>query len=455
MSLRWRWALSLGLVAAAAIGLMAIAAMLSAERQLRGAVDTDLRERAAEVRQEVAALLTRGGIQQRGPRSRIVDFDAVVQFFDINGEAVLRIGPEDVIPPIVDPDLVVLTGPGGLVLRDVRIDGVRYRMITSRLSRPLRDRPSIVAFQIATELSQVENNLAGLTRRMVPIWVIGTLLVGLTGWVLASRAVRPVSNLTEAAEQIATTERLDAGEHLDLEAPAEIGRLAGAFSSMVASLAASRREQQRLVADAGHEFRTPITALKTNLETLLRQDRGLSDAQRRELLEAALTQSNQLAGLATELVDLATDVQHHDEDLTNIDLNELASDVAFRFRRMGAKEVEVSGEGSSVRGRRSQLERALGNLVENAVKWAATTVEINLEGGRVTVSDDGPGIPEDDLPHIFLRFYRSRQAHSTPGSGLGLAIVEHLITAHGGTVFARNRAGVGAEVGFSLPVERA
>ena len=130
---------------------------------------------------------------------------------------------------------------------------------------------------------------------------------------------------------------------------------------MVASLAASRREQQRLVADAGHEFRTPITALKTNLETLLRQDRGLSDAQRRELLEAALTQSNQLAGLATELVDLATDVQHHDEDLTNIYLNELASDVALRFRRMGAKEVEVSGEGSSVRGRRSQLERALGN----------------------------------------------------------------------------------------------
>lgn len=240
-----------------------------------------------------------------------------------------------------------------------------------------------------------------------------------------------------------------------MEAPAEIGRLAGAFSSKVASLAASRREQQRLVADAGHEFRTPITALKTNLETLLRQDRGLSDAQRRELLEAALTQSNQLAGLATELVDLATDVQHHDEDLTNIYLNELASDVALRFRRMGAKEVEVSGEGSSVRGRRSQLERALGNLVENAVKWAATTVEINLEGGRVTVSDDGAGIPDDDLPHIFLRFYRSRQAHSTPGSGLGLAIVEHLITAHGGTVFGRNRAGGDAEVGFSLPVERA
>ena len=462
MSLRWRWAFSLGLVAALAIGLTAWAAILSAERQLSGAVNADLREWVVHVHQEareLAAITGRfgGDRESREPHddweSRLVDLGAFLQVFDQSGTVVLRTGPDDVTFPVEVTDLAVAEGRARPVIRDVRVGGVPYRMITSRLVRPLPGIPSPIGFQVARELSRVNANLAGLTRRMVPIGGIGILLVGLTGWILASRAVRPVRDLTETAEQIAATERLDATARLDHSAPGEIGRLAAAFSKMLSALSASRREQQRLVSDAGHEFRTPITALKTNLETLLRQDRHLSDTQRRELLEAAVTQSNQLAGLATELVDLATDVQHHDEELTDIDLGELAADVALRFRQIGPTELSIAGEGASVRGRRSQLERALGNLVDNAVKWAATTVEINLQGGKVTVRDDGTGIPEEDLPHVFGRFYRSRHAHPTPGSGLGLAIVDHLISAHGGTVFARNRPEGGAEVGFILPVE--
>ena len=109
-----------------------------------------------------------------------------------------------------------------------------------------------------------------------------------------------------------------------------------------------------------------------------------------------------------------------------------------------------------VAGRRTQLERAAGNLVDNAVKWAGSRVEIVLDGTTLTVRDDGPGIPEEDLPNVFRRFYRSAEARSMPGSGLGLAIVDHLISAHGGTVFAGNSDDGGAEVGFTLPpAERA
>ena len=453
MSLRWRWALSLGLVAALAIGLTAWAAILSAERQLGGTVNADLREKAAVVIKSAGALSRGSRAQLAKLGLDIVEEGMVLQIFRPDGEAVLRVGREQVIPPIEAVDVGVVSRNRRWVLRDVRISGVPYRMITARLRGPLAEDSDALGFQIARDMSRVNANLAGLTRRMIPIGGIGILLVGLTGWILASRAVRPVRDLTETAEQIAATERLDAAGQLDRSAPGEIGRLAAAFSKMLSSLSASRREQQRLVSDAGHEFRTPITALKTNLETLLRQDRQLSESQRREILEAAVTQSNQLAGLATELVDLATDVQHRDEDLTDVDLGDLAAEVALRFQQIGGRELSVTGEGTSVRGRRSQLERALGNLVDNAVKWAASTVEINLEGGKVTVRDDGTGIPGDDLPHIFGRFYRSRQAHATPGSGLGLAIVDHLITAHGGTVFARNRAGGGAEVGFILPAE--
>ena len=452
MSLRWRWALGLGMVAALAIGLTTSAAIVSAKRQLQATVDVDLRERAVEVNRWAGALLTNGRNVPRRLQPRIIDFDAVVQAFDTDGTVVLRMGREGVAPPIEATDLAVLAGGRRSLIRDVRIDGTPYRMITLRVARATAYETGPLAFQIATDRSRVDTNLKALTRSLVLIGVVGVLLVAFTGWVLASRAVRPVEDLTEAAEQIAFTEQLDTGGQLDTSAPGEIGRLAAAFSSMLGALSASRHQQQRLVSDAGHEFRTPITALKTNLEILRRQGDSLSSRQRAELVEAAHSESNQLAALAAELVDLASDVHHTDEKITNLDLELLATEVANRHRRVGDRKIVVSGKGATVTGRRSQLERALGNLVDNGIKWASANVEIVLDGSTVTVIDDGPGVAEHEIQHIFERFYRSREARSTPGTGLGLAIVEHLVVAHGGTVFARNAQSGGAEVGFTLPV---
>ena len=452
MSLRWRWALGMTLVAALAIGLTAGAAFLSAQSEFRGSVDEDLRERAAVVNRWTRdSVDTDGEGDQRAdrPLTAVVDYDATVQAFDEDGEVIFRVGPEEGTgPPVEEADLAVFADGGGPVLRYVRIGDHSYRMITTRIAG------GGMAFQIATDLSGVDDNLGGLARRLLAIGLIGVLLVGVTGWTLASRAVRPITDLTAAAEQVAATERLDAGGRLDTSAPGEIGRLAGAFSLMLDSLSDSRREQQRLVSDAGHEFRTPITALTTNLEILHRQGDGLPSEQRDTLIEAALAESGQLADLTSELVDLASDVRHSGEQVHDVDLGMLASEIAHRYSRLGRKSVTVSGEGGVVKARRSQLERALGNLVDNAVKWSVSRVDVGLDGGRVSVRDDGRGIPGADLPHVFGRFYRSDEARSTPGSGLGLAIVEHLIRAHGGTVFARNHSGGGAEVGFVLPLAR-
>ena len=451
MSLRWRWALGLGVVAAVAIGLITAAAVVSADRQLRGAVDADLRQRASELARWTGNLDTTSRFERGRILPRIVDLDAVVQAFDSTGTVLLRIGPEGVIPPVEQADLDVLDRDGDRLIRNVEVGDTPYRMITMPIRLRSGDDRSPLGFQIAIDHSSVDANLAALTGRLVLIGVIGVLLVGFTGWLLASRAVRPITNLTDTAERIASTERLDSAGHLDVSAPAEIGRLAGAFSSMLSALSNSRQEQQRLVSDAGHEFRTPITALTTNLELLRRQGDRISGEQRDELIDAALVESNQLADLAAELVDLASDVHHVDEPMTGIDLDSLAAGVADRFRHLHALAIVVSGTGSTVTGRRSQLERALGNLVDNATKWAETTVEIVLQGCTVSIRDDGPGVPEEDLSRIFRRFYRSNEARTTPGSGLGLAIVEHLVRAHGGTVFAHNLSGGGAEVGFSLP----
>ena len=454
MSLRWRWALGVGVVAAVAIGLITVAAIVSAERQLRGAVDADLRQRAGELTRRSGSIRIEGRAQRDRLLPRIVDLDAVVQAFDSNGAVILRIGPEGVVPPIDPADLNILRGGGRSLIRDVEMDGVPFRMITVRFRPVPGDTQSTVAFQIAVNRSRVDANLDELTRRLVTIGVIGVLLVGFTGWLLASAAVRPITNLTDRAERIASAERIDVGGRLDITAPGELGRLAKAFSSMLASLRVSREEQQRLVSDAGHEFRTPITALTTNLEILRRQGDRLPAEKRQDLTEAALAESRRLAGLAAELVDLATDAHHTDEPTTEVDLRLLADEVADRFRQLSDREITISGVGATVRGRRSQLERALGNLVDNATKWADKTVVIALDGTSVTVTDDGPGIPENDIAHVFDRFYRSHDVRSTPGTGLGLSIVEHLIAAHGGSVRARNGAAGGAEVGFVLPATR-
>ena len=453
MSLRWRWAVGLGLVATLAIGLMTVAAIVSVERRLRGAMDEDLRERATQVHELTGGLFEQGEEQREEVLPRIVN-DAAVQVFDEDGAVLLRVGPAGVTPPVEATDLEVVAGARPAFLRDVPIGGTLYRMITVRVQLRETTPGTVVAVQILADQSQLESNLAALTGRLLSIGAVGVLLVALTGWIMASRAVRPISDLTDAAEHVASTEDLSAGERLDLSAPAEIGRLATAFRSMLNSLRVSRQEQQRLVSDAGHEFRTPITALKTNLEVLRRQDDRLSEEEQDELIEAALRESNQLAQLAAELVDLTSDVRHAAEPFQEVDLGTLARELRSRYARLPGKEVTVVGASSVVTGRRTQLERAMSNLVDNGIKWAERRVEIVLEDGTVTLRDDGPGIPEEDLPHVFRRFYRSAEARTMPGSGLGLAIVDHLISANGGTVFARNSADGGAEVGFTLPPVR-
>jgi len=128
--------------------------------------------------------------------------------------------------------------------------------------------------------------------------------------------------------------------------------------------------------------------------------------------------------------------------------------VAARTHRRTGKVVTVDADGSTVTARPLALERAITNLVDNAAKFAsdsAEPIEVNVRAGRVEVLDRGPGLTPDDAPHVFDRFYRALDARSRPGSGLGLAIVRDIVETHRGTVFAGNRPGGGASIGFQLP----
>jgi two-component system sensor histidine kinase MprB len=285
-------------------------------------------------------------------------------------------------------------------------------------------------------------------------WLLGAsivaagLLAAVVSRLAARRVLRPVRQLTESVELIRTTG--DLAIPIPAEGRDEIGRLGSAFAGMTAALDESVGAQRRLVADASHELRTPLTSLTVNLE-LLAED--LTDAQAPHLAAEALDQAGELTTLINDLVDLARYGQpaFHTEDV-RLDL--VAERVAARAtRRAGQIKFDLTCAPTLVHGDPDALERAVANLVDNAVKWSPDggLVLISVKEGTLDVADAGPGIPDSDLEFVFDRFYRSPAARAHPGSGLGLAIVRQVAEAHGGTAEAVP-CSTGALLRLKLPV---
>jgi two-component system sensor histidine kinase MprB len=205
------------------------------------------------------------------------------------------------------------------------------------------------------------------------------------------------------------------------------------------------------VHDAAHELRTPLTSLRANVAALRRLER-LEPSERVRVIDDLGTETRELTDLVNDLVDSATD-RRVDEPVEPVILADVVERVAARARRRRQVELVVDADDSVVEGRRQAIERAVSNLVDNAAKFAgeAGPIEVVVRDGRVEVRDRGPGIGAADLPLVFDRFHRAEAARPLPGSGLGLAIVRDVAHAHHGTVFAEDRPGGGAIVGFTLP----
>ena len=273
------------------------------------------------------------------------------------------------------------------------------------------------------------------------------------GWLLAWRITRRLVRLASVAEEISEHGRLD--HEVPVGGRDEVGRLAGSFNTMLARLAAARESQDRLVQDAAHELRTPLTSLRTNASVLRRIDELAPDARSR-LIDDVQGETRELSHLVDELVELALS-GHNDEADAPVELAGLADRVVERAERRTARRFLVETDGRVISGRRQGLERAVGNLLENAAKFdrdGQEPIELQIRGGTITVLDRGPGIAPVDLERVFDRFYRADTARGLPGSGLGLAIVRDIAEIHGGSVFARPRSGGGTEIGFSVDDSR-
>ena len=345
----------------------------------------------------------------------------------------------------VDPQTRQLStaAAGSTVLATVQIGDHSYRVRSEALGGGRG------AIQVARDLTNTDNILANLAWIVALVGLGVALAAAAVGWLVARQITRRLTSLTEAAEQVSSTGYLDV--RIPTNGRDEVTRLSSAMQSMLGELARSRSDQQRLVQDAGHELRTPLTSLRTNVSVLRRFDE-LSPRSRARLLDDVEGESRELTNLVNELVELATDRRDAEQSET-LDLGEIAERVASLFRRRTGRAITVEGEPIPVAGRRHSVERAISNLIDNALKFdpdGTAPVEVTVRGTTVSVSDRGPGLAPSEDGRIFDRFYRATDARSMPGSGLGLAIVRDVATTHDGVVFATNRPGGGAVIGFTL-----
>ncbi len=314
------------------------------------------------------------------------------------------------------------------------------------------------ALLVGLPLSDVNHTLSSQLLLLLVIAAAGILLAGLLGLLVARTALAPIARFTRQTESIASNpERLD-HQRLDVHGGDELARLASTFNRTLDALEGSVQAQRNLVADASHELRTPIATIRANLQ-LMRDEQLLSPEDREALRSDVIEELDELTALVGDVVELARGSKPSGEP-GDIRLDTVVSAAVDRTRRRAPQLTVVATlEPTLVRGEGERIARAVNNLLDNAAKWSPSggTIEVRLDAGVLSVRDHGPGFHEEDLPFVFDRFHRARDARSKPGSGLGLAIVRQAAEAHAGFVEAGNAPGGGAliRIGFGPIMELA
>jgi two-component system sensor histidine kinase MprB len=360
--------------------------------------------------------------------------------------------------PVDARTLVVAAGDSGSYQSDIHVGGNHLREITfPYLFTTPEGQSETGAIQLARPLNGVDRILSNLRLILALLFVGGIALAAALGRLASRRVLAPLGEVAQAAQHIGETE--DLTSRIRVHADDEVGQLATRFNSMLDRLESSRaaldesvRAQRQLVADASHELRTPITSLRTNIEVLLAGGELEAD-DRRRLLADVVEQSEELSALVGDLIELA----RGDEPVgtpEDIRLDNLVDECVARARRNAPGiEFRTTLAPVIVDGVPERLGRAVNNLLDNAARHSPPdgTVEVTVDEAGVRVRDHGPGVPEQDLPYVFDRFFRGTSARGRQGSGLGLAIVRQVTEQHGGHADVVNAPEGGAQFSLYLP----
>ncbi len=441
----------LSIIAAASVGIAILAASvvcyLVVRNQLRGQIDDSLNAQMQAVeRQGGEALGPLPGIPASAggpvPYAQVSGSDG--QYKNLTGHLTL---------PVTGADRRIAADQHGISWSDAQVGSSHLRV----LAFPAYYNGSPVALQIARPLNSTDNILANLRLILGLVLLGGVIVAGTLGRFASRRVLKPLKEVERTAQHIAETD--DLSDRIHVHADDEVGRLASRFNQMLDRLQGSRnalddsvRAQRQLVADASHELRTPVTSLRTNIEILLQTD-DLDPKERHAMLTDVVEQSEELASLVNDLIELARGDEPGAET-EDVRLDWVAEESLARARRNApGLQFAATIEPALLDGIPERLGRAINNLLDNASRHspAGGTIELYAGPAGIRVRDHGDGVDEADLPYLFDRFYRGSNSRGRQGSGLGLAIVRQVTEQHGGIATVTNAPGGGALFTLALP----
>jgi two-component system, OmpR family, sensor kinase len=457
--LRWRLAAVSAILTMAILVVFAVVIGRLAEDRIRDDFDEELQSAASQIATEIEVATATGELR--------VDANDLQQMAMADAAVVRILGPDGEVERAV-PGNLPLGPPRQQIYATGDLSVATAPVITSAIGAPQR------FVQYARDHEELDQTISRLWLFLGAGVLAGAALAALAGFVVASRAMRPISDLTATAREIAATR--DPSRRVSVpDTGDEVAELAQTLDEMLLALDASRAEREQMmqaqrdfVADASHELRTPLTSVLANLELLeasLARESGLprDDEEDSATVDSALRSSRRMSRLVSDLLLLARADAGRAAPRREVDLTELATSVVEEVRPIaGEHEIGLRADGdAAVLGNPDELHRMVLNLVDNAVRHTpdGSRIEVRVDvvgdHARLAVADDGPGLPEGLGDQIFDRFVRgSGPADRSPdgGTGLGLAIVRAVATSHGGEVHAGRSERGGARFEITLPL---
>ncbi|MBI4670559.1 MAG: HAMP domain-containing protein [Chloroflexi bacterium] len=430
-------------------------------------VDRQLQQRANDIQASLSTVLTlqedpwdvfrRGGVFL--PTADVfATADIFVQLSTVDGTILSRsenLGNQRLMIP---QDQLERVKRGETVPSDFTVNRTRLRAYVA----PIVTRSGqVVGFiQLAQSLRTVDATLRDLATLLIISIAAGLATAAIGGWFIAGNILEPIDRVTLTAQKI--TRARDLGRRIEVPSKIdEIGRLALTFNEMLARIEELFRAQQRFVADVSHELRSPLTAVRGNLD-LLKRGAVEDPAERAQVIDAIDSETARMSRLVSDLLLLARQDSGVPIARHPIELDTLLLEV-YRQAQITAKGLKVTlgaEDQAIILGDRDRLKQVLLNLVDNAIKYTAPGGEVTLAltkddvWVKILVQDTGIGIAQDHIPNLFDRFYRVDKARSRDagGTGLGLAIAKSVVEAHNGKITVESQLGKGSTFAVWLPL---
>jgi two-component system, OmpR family, sensor kinase len=346
---------------------------------------------------------------------------------------------------------------GRTIFDSTESGGVHLRV----LSVPVKtERGEAGVIQVALNLGLIDVILRTLATVLILLTILSMFLSWLAAWLITGQALAPLVTVTQVATQITRADDLSRRIPLSGSSDDEVGLLIQSFNQTLERLEQLFNSQRRFLADVSHELRTPLTVIKGNVG-LMRQQ-GIADEESMDSIEAEVDRLTRMVGdllLLAQAESGRLPLDHSKVELDTVFLEVFQQMRLLAGERLQVKLAEI--DQIMVIGDRDRLKQVLLNLVGNAIQYTPQGGQVNLalrkvaDKAQIIVTDTGPGIPSQDLPHIFERFYRgekSRKRNKTTGFGLGLSIAYWIVRGHGGTIEVNSVEGKGTTFCVWLPL---